>query len=598
MCSAKLLRIDCSDFFSDYRRSILLFSCEKLKFISDVLLKLSKAFSIDCSELGMVLNHREHDPLFLINDTKLEYLHEWRIQFYDNAYLPLKLVRLVAAAKPQASLMDAGRSTPEMVEELSESNSKDSDHASKRIKIDQKSFSSIDAETNYHKDKALEHQYLYDKQPSDNTTSVESSSPIVSSKHSFNEPPENNFSQPRDDEGITNKIGSIFDITVGDVVCNPEKNVEFPPSLPSSISRSTQDTDTTAAARNQLVQEEDEDETAIVTRIHRKRKRRHRKKATVTRPEPLLLTKPILPPLKPTSNNSKHIRFPSDQSDDSEEDQVSIGAEKSATYSNGSKVGMEEVISSYTGSSTYSKQVDLAKSNFSSPSVTQNCLSTSTPRDLPLLNTASDIIINKKYEANDSNIQPADSVILSSSTFSLSSSQKESCADHSKDRHDLSVLFSLKGSASPPVFKKINTKRDQYKNVSKIYTNNLTPIPNNIIDGDEKEEDFTAFPSLVYMPKKGSLIAFKKLELDQSYQPVLSEYKKAVVISAENGKFVVRLLGPKQQKPKSGKFEMPIEETDFALDNDIEEYNFNELLSPLLLKAAADDALEEGEIFN
>ena len=96
-------------------------------------------------------------------------------------------------------------------------------------------------------------------------------------------------------------------------------------------------------------------------------------------------------------------------------------------------------------------------------------------------------------------------------------------------------------------------------------------------------------------------ISFSKLTLSHppsisfSSDGTFSYYCYTIFLPKFNVDF---FLGPKQQKPKSGKFEMPIEETDFALDNDIEEYNFNELLSPLLLKAAADDALEEGEIFN
>ncbi|GIY64869.1 coilin [Caerostris darwini] len=60
------------------------------------------------------------------------------------------------------------------------------------------------------------------------------------------------------------------------------------------------------------------------------------------------------------------------------------------------------------------------------------------------------------------------------------------------------------------------------------------------------------------LPKEGTHIAYKILELDETYSPVISQYKEGVVksIDIKTDELVIKLIEPETKKGKIGKFEI------------------------------------------
>ncbi|XP_028395284.1 coilin-like [Dendronephthya gigantea] len=131
------------------------------------------------------------------------------------------------------------------------------------------------------------------------------------------------------------------------------------------------------------------------------------------------------------------------------------------------------------------------------------------------------------------------------------------------------------GSGKKPKRGKGDHRKDSYTNKSLILestrvwkdgqTKNSQPATVNV-----SEKDFSSYPLLHGPPRVGDTIAFKMIELSQSYTPEISRYKEGKVLSFDSPSQVLKLKLTKESLTKvkgdghvSSKFEI--------FDNDIED---------------------------
>ena len=115
-------------------------------------------------------------------------------------------------------------------------------------------------------------------------------------------------------------------------------------------------------------------------------------------------------------------------------------------------------------------------------------------------------------------------------------------------------------------------------------------------------EKYESLPECQGIPKQGSEIAFKILELNQQYQPVISDYKEATVIAVDSTRGLVTLKHKHHSTKKSNssesnsleidneiqlrKFELPFDEEIVTLDSqetDISTYEVSNLIQTKLI---------------
>ncbi|ESP01455.1 hypothetical protein LOTGIDRAFT_157640 [Lottia gigantea] len=122
--------------------------------------------------------------------------------------------------------------------------------------------------------------------------------------------------------------------------------------------------------------------------------------------------------------------------------------------------------------------------------------------------------------------------------------------------------------------KKFIKKTPSVKNLSKVEVETFIAIP---------VKDYNIYPILSGPPRKGDQIAYKILELSEDYNPVISAYKEAEVLSYESDSNIlyIKLSEPLRVKEELGKFDMPVDKADENLDQI--EVNWKEMIEPRLL---------------
>ncbi|XP_050394307.1 coilin [Patella vulgata] len=102
-------------------------------------------------------------------------------------------------------------------------------------------------------------------------------------------------------------------------------------------------------------------------------------------------------------------------------------------------------------------------------------------------------------------------------------------------------------------------------------------------------KDYNTFPVLHDPPRAGDKIAYKILELSETYSPEVSAYKEAGVVSYDNATKMINLhlIGQIKTKTEPGKFDIPDETEQTDSESKLQEYNielnWNELIEPKLM---------------
>ncbi|XP_038064343.1 coilin-like [Patiria miniata] len=105
---------------------------------------------------------------------------------------------------------------------------------------------------------------------------------------------------------------------------------------------------------------------------------------------------------------------------------------------------------------------------------------------------------------------------------------------------------------------------DKKSQFAAVQSNKSVIIQNSPAEPAPPPKDFTSFPSLVGPPRQGDVIAYKILELSESYCPELSDFKEATVLSVDvpSGKVEVELpsVAMVTKPSKQGKFDLQWED--------------------------------------